>query len=234
VQQVSADIIDEQPSSNWRCLRRYLPLLGLALVATLWLLHLANSTNIPPAGGLLQASTITPIAPIRPWRHIVIHHSGTDHGNSQIIDHDHFANKGWDGVGYHFVIGNGKGMPAGQIDATFRWYRQRHGAHASNREYNEYGIGICVIGNYNRDPLPALLLERCAHLCALLITTNPTLRIDAVIGHRKVKATKCPGRFFSIARLQRRIRQLLPVYRQAALDANNASNVYQPQSPLTQ
>src|SRR4051812_248280 len=44
-----------------------------------------------------------PKAPARPWRWIVIHHSASPSGSMAIFDKEHKA-KGWDGVGYHFVI----------------------------------------------------------------------------------------------------------------------------------
>src|ERR1043166_2961437 len=59
-------------------------------------------SSTPPA---VPASWI-PQAPARPWRWIVIHHSATSAGGMAMFDREHKA-KGWDGVGYHFVIGNG-------------------------------------------------------------------------------------------------------------------------------
>src|SRR5439155_15411047 len=56
----------------------------------------------------------------RPWRWIVIHHSATPTGSAAKFDRDHRA-KGWDELGYHFVIGNGTETRNGQIEVGPRW-----------------------------------------------------------------------------------------------------------------
>jgi len=48
------------------------------------------------------------------WQGIVVHHSALDSGSAQSIDRLH-KNKGWDGLGYHFVISNGLGAPNGKV-----------------------------------------------------------------------------------------------------------------------
>ncbi|MBA2706352.1 MAG: N-acetylmuramoyl-L-alanine amidase, partial [Gemmatimonadaceae bacterium] len=84
----------------------------------------------------------TPRAAARPWRWVVIHHSATPAGSMSEFDREHKA-KGWDGVGYHFVIGNGTTTSDGQVEVTPRWPAQKWGAHAktSDNRFNEYGIG---------------------------------------------------------------------------------------------
>ncbi len=42
------------------------------------------------------------------WTCIVIHHSADDRGTPESIDRAH-RQRGWDELGYHFVIGNGDG-----------------------------------------------------------------------------------------------------------------------------
>ena len=63
------------------------------------------------------------------------------------------------GLAYHFVIGNGDGMPDGEIEPTFRWREQIQGAHAGAGEYNEQGIGIALDVTLTGDlPSPSSLL----------------------------------------------------------------------------
>jgi len=134
----------------------------------------------------------------RPWKFIVLHHSATTSGSVESIHSVHqqrrdSAGKPWLGIGYHFVIGNGRGMPDGEIQATFRWLEQLHGAHAGDRTYNNHGIGICLIGNFEDDaPTPAQM-QSLQKLVTLLQETFH-LGDDQVLGHNKVKATACPGR----------------------------------------
>ena len=90
----------------------------------------------------------------RPWKYIVIHHSATKHGSAELFDKMH-RRKGWDEMGYHFVIGNGNGGADGKVEVGSRWRKQKWGAHTktANNEYNNFGIGVCLVGNFmNRMP----------------------------------------------------------------------------------
>ncbi|MFQ5589758.1 MAG: peptidoglycan-binding protein, partial [Phycisphaerae bacterium] len=49
------------------------------------------------------------------WTTIVIHHSATETGGASLFDRFH-RKRGWDGLGYHFVIGNGTDTPDGLIE----------------------------------------------------------------------------------------------------------------------
>lgn len=132
---------------------------------------------------------------VRDWKYIVIHHSATESGNAAEFDASH-RTRGWEnGLGYHFVIGNGHGSGNGEIEIGNRWIKQMDGAHAGVQEYNHYGIGICLIGNFNEshpttaqmDSLLALveyLQERCS------------ISSENVILHRHCKETDCPGKNF--------------------------------------
>ena len=96
------------------------------------------------------------------------------------------------------MIGNGNGMPDGRIEPTFRWREQLHGAHAGDEEYNEHGVGVCLIGNFEeRSPTP----QQLAAVKRLVATLKREYRIsaDRVIGHSEVKATACPGKHFPLA-----------------------------------
>src|SRR5437762_1245841 len=79
---------------------------------------------------------------VRAWSLIVIHHSASRVGGASLFDRWHRA-KGWDGVGYDFVIGNGTDTADGAIETTFRWREQRDGAHVKG--WNEMAIGICLV-----------------------------------------------------------------------------------------
>jgi hypothetical protein len=113
--------------------------------------------------------------------------------------------KGWDELGYHFVIGNGTNTPDGYIEVGARWHKQKHGAHCKtpSNYYNEHGIGICLVGNFNKTrPTPRQLasLERLvrflSHRCGISVRQITT---HAAVTHK----TQCPGRYFSLAALQR-------------------------------
>jgi N-acetyl-anhydromuramyl-L-alanine amidase AmpD len=163
------------------------------------------SKPLPP----LQWSDFAPSDPQREWKWIVIHHSGSDHGNTRSIDAEHEKNRGWEGIGYHFVIGNGAPMALGRIEATFRWRLQRHGAHAGVERYNHEGIGICVIGDYDHEPLDPFVEQRLVELCALLIRHMPSFSADDILGHNAVKDTHCPGALVDVEHIRELVRARL-------------------------
>ena len=138
-----------------------------------------------------------PTAQLRDWNSIVIHHTATNQGSVESIHEAHLARE-WLGIGYHFVIGNGNGMPDGEIEPTFRWREQLQGAHAGSDEYNQHGIGIALIGNFEKEPPTPAQLAAIKRLVAVL---KSEYHIDGerIIGHREVKATACPGKLFPIA-----------------------------------
>lgn len=155
-----------------------------------------------------------PDQPMRPWNTIVLHHSASIHGNTASFDRDH-RKRGWDGIGYDFLIGNGVDMPEGQVDVTFRWRQQREGAHAGSsplsQPFNDLGIGICLVGNFDVNEPSAYQEQRLVRLCSVLIRHVPGLSAANIIGHRDVpgKETKCPGQHLDVERIRFLVRQQL-------------------------
>lgn len=137
----------------------------------------------------------------RDWRYIVLHHTASSAGSIESVHEAHIG-RGWDGIGYHFLIGNGNGMGDGEIQPTFRWREQIHGAHAKspNNEYNEHGIGICLVGNFEETQPSAAQLSSVKRLVGVL-KNEYGLTAGQVIGHRDVKATACPGKNFPIGEI---------------------------------
>jgi N-acetyl-anhydromuramyl-L-alanine amidase AmpD len=151
----------------------------------------------------------TPTVAPRPWRYIVIHHSATPTGSAAEFDRMHKA-KGWDELGYHFVIGNGTGSGNGQVEVGGRWRAQKWGAHAktADNRYNDYGIGICLVGNFDVDRPTAAQLASLSKLVAFLEKTYHISETN-VIGHGQTKATDCPGKFMNVAQVKSMARQAL-------------------------
>lgn len=86
------------------------------------------------------------------WQAIVIHHSGSPAGTPQSIENQHRA-QNLAGLGYHFVIGNGRGIGDGEVHAGYRWLEQFPGAHVGGPRsewFNEHAIGICLVGDGRR------------------------------------------------------------------------------------
>ena len=129
------------------------------------------------------------------WKYVVIHHSASTAGNAADFDKMH-RKRGWDrGLGYHFVVGNGNGSGNGLIEIGTRWEKQIDGAHAGVKEYNRYGIGICLVGNFENGVPTA---EQMDSLLSLVNHFQDRYKIPSenVILHRHVRSTACPGRQF--------------------------------------
>lgn len=141
------------------------------------------------------------------WSFIVLHHSATESGSVESIDADHRSRKdadgkNWLGIGYHFVIGNGNGMPDGYVQPTFRWTNQLHGAHSGNALFNSKGIGICLIGHFEQRKPTA---KQLTALKQLVIQLSDRYRVQSsqVVGHSAVRATTCPGRYFPMSEIRK-------------------------------
>ena len=142
------------------------------------------------------------------WEGIIIHHSGTRSGNAAQFDKWH-RQQDWDGLGYHFVIDNGAGGPDGRVEVGYRWRNQMTGAHCREEQgddnyWNEHTIGICLVGNFELQQPTPKQYDSLGRLVRFLQKRYniPTHRI---IGHRDVKPTACPGRYFSWEELRRRL-----------------------------
>jgi len=156
----------------------------------------------------IPSAWIPPVAP-RPWRYIVIHHSATVSGDAAKFDAEHRA-KGWDELGYHFVIGNGTDTADGLVEVGSRWPKQKHGAHAKtpDNRYNDFGIGICLVGNFDRDRPTANQMRSCAKLVAYMMKAYH-IPASSVLGHKDTKPTDCPGAHMSVAEVRHMAAQIL-------------------------
>lgn len=111
-------------------------------------------------------------APRREFKYIVLHESLTPTGNLREMERRDQAAKGREECGYHFVVGNGKGSADGAIQASDRWFSQKHGAHLSGNhveEYNLHGIGICLIGDFHKAPPTDRQLQATRQLVSTLM-----------------------------------------------------------------
>ena len=109
--------------------------------------------------------------------------------------------RGWDDIGYHYVIRRDGSVEHGRPDS-------RVGAHAQG--HNEASIGVCWVGGVNedREPEDNRTPEQKATLEGLVLdllhayTHIPT---DGIIGHRETGARKaCPS--FDVQELRDAVR----------------------------
>jgi len=116
---------------------------------------------------------------------IVIHHSASADVSSETI-HQWHLNRGWIGIGYHFVIrSNGtieRGRPIGTV-----------GTHALSPA-NETTVGICLTGNFEQNPPRKEQLDSLRWL--ILSVIHPQYGKIPIGQHKDWARTACPGRLF--------------------------------------
>jgi N-acetyl-anhydromuramyl-L-alanine amidase AmpD len=92
------------------------------------------------------------------------------------------------------------------VQATFRWDQQLHGAHAGNALINARGIGICLIGDFEKTAPSTRQLDALRKLVVQLAGRYQISRRQ-VIGHSSVRSTQCPGRLFPLRKIQEAVPQ---------------------------
>ena len=103
------------------------------------------------------------------WRFIIVHNSGTRQGNARIFDYYHHnVRRMRNGLAYHFVIGNGTSSGNGEIEVGDRWRRQINGGHVHSDYLNNISLGICLVGDFNRDQPTRAQLDSCEELIRYL------------------------------------------------------------------
>jgi N-acetylmuramoyl-L-alanine amidase-like protein len=139
----------------------------------------------------------------RRWQFIVVHNSGTRQGNARAFDYYHrHVRRMQNGLAYHFVIGNGTSTGNGQIEVGDRWRRQINGGHVHSDYLNNISLGICLVGDFNRDQPTRAQLDACEELIRYL--RERCGKIDRgeipVRPHREMNPprwpTDCPGDVF--------------------------------------
>lgn len=143
------------------------------------------------------------------WKYIIVHNSGTRQGNARIFENYHRkVRKMQNGLAYHFVIGNGNSSGNGEIEIGNRWTRQINGGHVASDYLNDISLGICLVGDLNRDLPTKDQLGALDELCSYLrdrvgkIKGRPAI----VKGHKEInpKPTDCPGDRFPLGWLRKR------------------------------
>lgn len=149
-------------------------------------------------------------APVRKgrWKYIIIHNSATRQGNAAIFDNYHRrVRKMENGMAYHFVIGNGSSSGNGQVEVGSRWTRQINGGHVASDYLNDISLGICLVGDYDRDLPTAQQMAALKELLTYLRARVGKIKgqYSQVRGHREInpKPTTCPGKRFPIGVVRR-------------------------------
>ncbi|HLP83843.1 MAG TPA: peptidoglycan recognition family protein [Phycisphaerales bacterium] len=169
------------------------------LMATSTMTSGATASGIAPA----NPSALEPIfrtgQPIQSgrWQAIVIHDTGQLVGTPASLD-ERARGMGLRSLGYHFVVGNGNGMDDGELFVSSRWMNQDAGAHTAGDNadwFNRQAIGICLVGDGDRQRFSAQQIRRATQL-AQLLAQRLGIPADRVYLHSQIAPTTSPGRFF--------------------------------------
>jgi hypothetical protein len=168
----------------------------------------ANINTNPPSSGY-PAGWVPSSTKEKRWKAIIVHHSATDRGNMATFDDFHRNGNNWDGIGYDFVIGNGRGSGDGQIEVTFRWRDQVPGAHCGGTPdnwANVDGIGICLVGDFTKTRPTYRQIQSLKTLVRFL-QQRYRIPTDKVYGHAETpgytRGSVCPGRYFPMGTFKR-------------------------------
>lgn len=149
--------------------------------------------------GMITTMTFAKMKDRKETSLIIIHHSATETGNVEIFRNFHKNERGWDDIGYHFVITNGKGGIDGKIQEGRPLEKQ--GAHAKGK--NSASISICLVGidKFTENQKIATILL-VAKLC-LDYGIEPSEK--TIQAHHE----KCPGPGLNLAEIIKEVKKFL-------------------------
>ncbi len=138
------------------------------------------------------------------WSHIMIHHSLTKDSKTVswgAIRKYHTEVRRWDDIGYHYGI-----ELVGDYHETFIGRTlQETGAHCYQKGMNRKAIGICLVGNFDRQLPPEGQLAQAARLVKSLME-ELTIPVENVVVHRDYATYKsCPGKLFDMGKFRARL-----------------------------
>lgn len=124
-------------------------------------------------------------------QYIVLHHTAVSAEQTlEQLHKYHIEHNGWIGIGYNAVVDK-----AGNIF----WGRGIDYVGAHCKGYNTISIGICAIGNMEKDMMPAAQKESIVELIKEIKKYYP--KADKIVGHKQLSATTCPGKNYPLAEI---------------------------------
>jgi hypothetical protein len=157
----------------------------------------ATQRGAPLPPSVSRALSRIPVEPRR-WQYVVVHHSGTRMGTVKGMDRYHREQRHMEnGLAYHFVIGNGRGMDDGEVAVGHRWLEQLDGGHLRSEELNKISIGICLVGDFETDYPTAKQMQHLKTLTRYLLD-RCRIGSSGLRTHQQINPiyTRCPGRNF--------------------------------------
>ena len=113
---------------------------------------------------------------------VVIHHTATQGQTLRTMAEFHVERRGWQGIGYHYAVG---------YDGTIYYLNdaERRTNHTAGN--NSRTIGIALVGNMERNPMPA---AQRSSLIALVYYLREIYGTTYIHPHCHYSPTLCPGK----------------------------------------
>lgn len=125
---------------------------------------------------------------------IAIHHTASGDVSAETV-HGWHRNRGWMGIGYHYLIRQDGDIERGRAE-------ELRGIHAPAANANS--MAIALAGNFELLPPAAVQINALVWLIRDIRSRYGKLTL---IRHSDLQATACPGRLFPWQELQRRLQQ---------------------------
>jgi hypothetical protein len=132
-----------------------------------------------------------------------VHHTATPNSKdysvahayelSRQIQHFHMHTRRWDDTGQQLTISRGGHVMEGRNGSLAAIRAGRHVVGAQALHHNSHTVGIENEGTYSRAAVPGRLWSSLVETCAWLCTEYRLDPFRAIVGHRDLVATDCPG-----------------------------------------
>lgn len=109
----------------------------------------------------------------------------------------------WRDIGYNWGLESVKGKLVIQQGRPM----DIPGAHCEGM--NSVSLGICCVGDFDKERPSDAIYYNCAQLCANLIKRFPTIQVGKIEPHRKYANKTCPGNLFDMNRLLGYVRTMV-------------------------
>lgn len=143
---------------------------------------------------------------------LTLHHSATEDGQTVswgAIRKYHVEVNGWSAIGYNAGIE----LISDTYEVLLGRMPDQIGAHCRESHMNSLGIGICLVGDFDKEPPPDMMMKKLYELCRYFMATY-NIPPNRVVGHREAQVMdpavgralkSCPGACFPLVELRRQL-----------------------------
>jgi hypothetical protein len=134
---------------------------------------------------------------------IVVHHTATANSKDTSLEHAyrlsreiqrfHMHKRGWDDTGQQLTISRGGHVMEGRNRSLEAIRTGGHAIGAQARYHNDHTLGIENEGTYSKASVPGKLWEALVETCCWLCVEYDLDPFRAIVGHRDLVTTDCPG-----------------------------------------